>query len=42
MSRDIRETVRQKYAEAITRKTGCCGDTAGGCCPGDLPAKLPA
>ena len=26
MSEDIREVVRQKYAQAITLKTGCCGD----------------
>ncbi|MCF8011914.1 MAG: arsenite methyltransferase [Clostridiales bacterium] len=32
MSNDIREIVRQKYAEAITNKTGCC--SGGGCCSG--------
>lgn len=30
MSGDIREIVRQKYAGAITSKTGCCGSS--GCC----------
>lgn len=32
---DIRDIVKQKYAEAITSKTGCCGGTSinlGGCC----------
>jgi len=34
MSEDIREVVRQKYAQAITLKTGCCGDgnTGSSCC----------
>lgn len=32
MTEDIREVVRQKYARAITQKTGCCGDTKVGCC----------
>lgn len=40
MSKDIRETVRQMYAEAITRKTGgCCGSGGSSCCcgtPGDV------
>lgn len=33
---DIRELVRQKYAEAIKLKTGCCGERAGAssCCGG--------
>lgn len=35
MTEDIREVVRQKYAEAITKKTSCCGDSRGGCCCGD-------
>ena len=36
MSEDIREVVRQKYAQAITLKTGCCGDgTTGSSCCGD-------
>ncbi len=30
MSEDIREQVRQKYAQAITSKSGCCGSS--GCC----------
>jgi len=36
MSEDIREVVRQKYAQAITLKTGCCGDgnTSSSCCGG--------
>lgn len=39
MSKDIRETVRQMYAEAITRKTGgCCSGGSSCCCgtPGDV------
>lgn len=32
MSKDIREIVRQKYAQAITTKSGCCGSS--GCCGG--------
>jgi SAM-dependent methyltransferase len=37
MAEDIREVVRQKYAQAITLKTGCCGDgnTGSSCCSGD-------
>ena len=37
MSEDIREVVRQKYAKAITLKTGCCGNGGTGisCCCGD-------
>jgi arsenite methyltransferase len=31
MNNDIREQVRQKYAQAITAKSGCCG-SAGCCC----------
>jgi SAM-dependent methyltransferase len=35
MKFDIRETVRQKYAEAITRKTGsCCSSGGSTCCCG--------
>jgi SAM-dependent methyltransferase len=35
MSQDIREVVRQKYAQAITRKSGCCcGDGSTECCGG--------
>lgn len=36
MSKDIREKVKQRYAQAITQKTGCCGGTASksGCCCG--------
>lgn len=36
MAEDIREKVRERYAEAITNRTGCCGDTASksGCCGG--------
>ena len=30
MSEDIREQVRQKYAQAIKSRSGCCG--SGGCC----------
>jgi arsenite methyltransferase len=36
MNEDIREQVRKKYAQAITRKTGCCG--ASGCCGGSQDA----
>jgi N-acetylglutamate synthase-like GNAT family acetyltransferase/SAM-dependent methyltransferase len=36
MSDDIRELVRQKYAQAITTKSGCCGTT--GCCGGSSEA----
>src|SRR6266545_3517825 len=32
MSKDLREVVRQKYAQAITSKSGCCGST--GSCGG--------
>lgn len=32
MADDMRELVRQKYAAAITQKTGCCA--GGGCCGG--------
>lgn len=32
MSKDIREVVRQRYAQAITVKTGCCGDSSVSCC----------
>lgn len=38
MSEDIREVVREKYAQAITNKTGCCGPVGNGsscCCGGD-------
>ena len=36
MQDDIREMVRQKYAGAITTKrSGCCGDSQGGCCSGN-------
>lgn len=35
MSEDIREVVRMRYAQAIKGKTGCCGDSRGGCCSGD-------
>ncbi|MFZ5631776.1 MAG: arsenic resistance N-acetyltransferase ArsN2 [Bacillota bacterium] len=35
MPEDIREIVRQKYARAITTKSGCCGDSRGTCCSGD-------
>ncbi|MDD3365504.1 MAG: arsenite methyltransferase [Syntrophomonas sp.] len=38
MAEDIREVVRQKYAQAITLKTGCCGDgksSTSCCCCGD-------
>ncbi|MGE5485311.1 MAG: arsenite methyltransferase [Ignavibacteriales bacterium] len=35
MTENIRETVRKKYAQAITRKSSCCGDAStGGCCCG--------
>ncbi|MBC9784336.1 arsenite methyltransferase [Heliobacterium chlorum] len=34
MSTDIREIVREKYAKAITSKTGCCSSFVG-CCSGD-------
>jgi arsenite methyltransferase len=36
MSEDIREQVREKYAKAITSKSGCCG--SGGCCGGSADA----
>lgn len=37
MEKDLREIVRQKYAEAITAKSGCgCG--SGGCCGGSSDA----
>lgn len=32
MTEDIREVVRQKYAEAITNKSGCCSNSIRGCC----------
>jgi len=32
MSDDVREFVRQKYARAITLKTGCCGESRGSAC----------
>jgi len=34
MTEDIREKVKERYAEAITRKTGCCSGAAAisGCC----------
>lgn len=32
MSEDIREVVRQKYAQAITQKTSCCSSGPSGCC----------
>ncbi|MFZ5643635.1 MAG: arsenite methyltransferase [Bacillota bacterium] len=35
MSEEIREQVRQRYAEAITQKTGCCGPGGKSCCCGD-------
>lgn len=36
MTEDIREQVKQRYAQAITQKTGCCGNTISksGCCCG--------
>jgi SAM-dependent methyltransferase len=41
MTEDIREVVRQRYAQAITLKTGCCGDgnTGSSCCCGDSQNK---
>lgn len=36
MTEDVREFVRQKYAQVITRREGCCGDSRGGSCCGDL------
>ncbi len=36
MNEDIREQVRQKYAQAITNKSGCCGSA--GCCGGTSEA----
>jgi SAM-dependent methyltransferase len=35
MAENIREVVRQRYARAITQKSGCCGDGRSGCCSGD-------
>ncbi|MCL6635167.1 MAG: arsenic resistance N-acetyltransferase ArsN2 [Peptococcaceae bacterium] len=35
MTEDIRELLREKYARAITGKTGCCSKSAAGCCSGD-------
>ena len=32
MKEDIRELVRQKYAQFITQKSGCCDGGSGGCC----------
>jgi len=32
MSDEIREIVRKRYANAITTKCGCCGDSRQGCC----------
>jgi ubiquinone/menaquinone biosynthesis C-methylase UbiE len=32
MSEDVREFVRKKYAQAITQKNSCCGNSGGGCC----------
>ena len=32
MSEDIREVVRQKYAQAITQKTSCCSSGPTSCC----------
>lgn len=41
MSDNIREMVRQKYAEAITSKSSCCGYSRGGCCsPLDQATKI--
>jgi len=36
MGKDIREQVRERYALAITNKTGCCSGSSGGggCCSG--------
>lgn len=34
MSDDIRQFIREKYARAITNRSGCCGNARGGCCPG--------
>lgn len=36
MSNDIREEVRRRYAQAITQKTGCCGDGKSSCCGNQL------
>ena len=35
MSEEVREFVRQKYARAITLKTGCCGESRGRACCGE-------
>ncbi|MDD3024141.1 MAG: methyltransferase domain-containing protein, partial [Syntrophomonadaceae bacterium] len=42
MTEDIREVVRQKYAQAINIKTGCCspGIAGTGCCSGDDQGKM--
>lgn len=37
MKEDIREVVRQKYAEAITKRSSCCGGGPSSCCNGDNP-----
>ncbi|MBO8138715.1 MAG: arsenite methyltransferase [Desulfotomaculum sp.] len=34
MADDIRKMVREKYAQAITNKSSCCGDNSGCCCGG--------
>ena len=31
---EIREQVRERYAQAITDKTGCCSSSSGGYCSG--------
>ncbi|HOV79883.1 MAG TPA: hypothetical protein PK728_07200, partial [Bacillota bacterium] len=39
MPEEIRELVRQKYSEIITKRTGCCSTGGeGSCCCGDLYA----
>lgn len=40
MNEDIREIVRQKYAQAITQKTSCCGEIQGGCCGSPQATKM--
>lgn len=35
MEKDIREMVKQKYAQAITQKNSCCVSTGSSCCGGD-------
>ena len=35
MAEDIREFVKNKYAQTIKNRTGRCGENPSGCCSGD-------